>query len=65
MKTERIRQYISHFCKILGITSTRKKKKKGSSYKNGSNTEKDQKDHGKVKRAYAADKNSNICVAKC
>lgn len=28
MKTERIRQYISHFCKILGITSTRKRKKK-------------------------------------
>lgn len=28
MKTERIRQYVSHFCKILGITSTRKRKKK-------------------------------------
>lgn len=64
MKTKKIRQYISHFCKILGITSSREKKK-GSSYKNGSNAEKDQKYHGKVKRAYAADKNSNICVAKC
>lgn len=28
MKTKKIRQYISHFCKILGITSSREKKKK-------------------------------------